>query len=53
MKNFLEVVGAVFLAFVNGKKVAVELNEAPEQTLPEKVKETPKQAQTFKPILHT
>ncbi|CAI8954475.1 MULTISPECIES: hypothetical protein [Bacillus] len=53
MKKFLEIVGAVFLAFVDGKKVAVELNEAPEQILPEKVKETPKQAPTFKPILHT
>ncbi|HEK9101942.1 hypothetical protein KFD70_11605 [Bacillus pfraonensis] len=52
MKKFLEVVSAVFLAFVDGKKVAMELNEAPEQTLPE-TKETPKQAQTFKPILHT
>ncbi|WP_369902302.1 hypothetical protein [Bacillus manliponensis] len=32
MKNFLEVVGAVFLAFVDGKRVATELNEAEEQT---------------------
>lgn len=31
MKKFLEVVGAVFLAFVDGKKVAMELNETPEQ----------------------
>ncbi|EEL48978.1 hypothetical protein bcere0022_37420 [Bacillus cereus Rock3-44] len=52
MKKLLEVVGAVFLAFVDGKKVAMELNEAPEQTLLE-TKETPKQAHTFKPILHT
>ncbi|EEM03682.1 hypothetical protein bmyco0003_39470 [Bacillus pseudomycoides] len=52
MKKFLEVVGAVFLAFVDGKKIAMELNETPEQTLLE-IKETPKQAQTFKPILHT
>ncbi|MEN1935139.1 hypothetical protein AAIE21_05870 [Paenibacillus sp. 102] len=52
MKKFLEVVGAVFLAFVDGKKIAMELNEEPEQALPE-VKETPKQAHTFKPILHT
>ncbi|MBO1580862.1 hypothetical protein [Bacillus sp. XF8] len=52
MKKFLEVVGAVFLAFVDGKKVAIELNEAPEQTLP-KTKETPKHAHTFKPVLHT
>ncbi|WP_176527663.1 hypothetical protein [Bacillus sp. AFS023182] len=52
MKKFLEVVGAIFLAFVDGKKVAMELNEAPEQTSPE-VKETPKQASAFKPILHT
>ena len=31
MKKLLEVVGAVFLAFVDGKKVAMELNETPEQ----------------------
>ncbi|MEY8348822.1 hypothetical protein AALF16_11000 [Bacillus cereus] len=52
MKKLLEVVGAVFLAFVDGKKVAMELNEAPEQTLLE-IKETPKQTHTFKPLLHT
>ncbi|PEB40568.1 hypothetical protein [Bacillus pseudomycoides] len=52
MKKFLEVVGAVFLAFVDGKKIAMELNETPEQILLE-IKETPKQAQTFKPVLHT
>ncbi|MDM5190291.1 hypothetical protein QUF99_23995 [Bacillus sp. DX4.1] len=52
MKKFLEVVGAVFLAFVDGKRVAMELNETPEQELP-KTKETPKQTQTFKPVLHT
>ncbi|MEM5647136.1 hypothetical protein AAHH72_24325 [Bacillus cereus] len=34
MKKLLEIVGAVFLAFVDGKKVAMELNETPEQTLP-------------------
>ena len=34
MKKLLEVVGAVFLAFVDGKKVAMELNETPEQPLP-------------------
>ncbi|CAM4210444.1 hypothetical protein [Bacillus manliponensis] len=32
MKKFLEVVGAVFLAFVDGKRVAAELNAAEEQT---------------------
>ncbi|KYG39316.1 hypothetical protein [Bacillus gaemokensis] len=52
MKKILEVVGAVLLAFVDGKKVARELNEAPEQALP-KAKETIKQAHTFKPVLHT
>ncbi|WP_459499136.1 hypothetical protein [Bacillus sp. C1] len=52
MKKFLEVVGAVCLAFVNGKKVALELNETPQQTL-RKTKETSKQVQTFQPILHT
>ncbi|WP_242219675.1 hypothetical protein [Bacillus cereus group sp. BfR-BA-01380] len=52
MRRFLEVVGAVFLALVDGKKVAMKLNEEPEQTLP-KTKETPKQAYTFKPVLHT
>ena len=31
MKKFLEVVGAVFLAFVDGKKVAMGLNETPKQ----------------------
>ncbi|MGR5879581.1 hypothetical protein ACT7DO_13145 [Bacillus pacificus] len=36
MKKLLEVVGAVFLAFVDGKKVAMELNETPEQPLPKK-----------------
>ncbi|PEY42370.1 hypothetical protein CN354_02690 [Bacillus cereus] len=52
MKKLLEIVGAVFLAFVDGKKVAMELNEMPEQTLLE-TKETPKQAHTFKLLLHT
>ncbi|MEH7458830.1 hypothetical protein V7183_16855 [Bacillus sp. JJ1127] len=52
MKKLLEVVGAIFLAFVDGKKVAIELNETPEQTVPE-VTESIKQTHTFKPILHT
>ncbi|EJS73411.1 hypothetical protein [Bacillus cereus] len=52
MKKFLEVVGAVFLAFVDGKKVAMELNETPEQPRTKR-KESPKQAQTLKAVLHT
>ncbi|MDM5429900.1 MULTISPECIES: hypothetical protein [Bacillus] len=52
MKKILEVVGAVFLAFVDGKKVAMELNETPERSLPKR-KESPKQAQTLKAVLHT
>jgi hypothetical protein len=52
MKKFLEVVGAVFLAFVDGEKVTMELNETPEQPLPKR-KESPKQAQTLKTVLHT
>lgn len=46
MKGFLEVIGAVFLAFADGKKVAMELNEAPEQT-----KEQKKETDTFSPVL--
>ncbi|WP_193645366.1 hypothetical protein [Bacillus cereus] len=52
MKKLLEVVGAVFLAFVDGKKVALELNEAPEQPISQR-KESPKQIQTLKAVLHT
>ncbi|WP_341518974.1 hypothetical protein [Bacillus paramobilis] len=52
MKKLLEVVGAVFLAFVDGKKVAMELNETPEHPLPKR-KESPKQVQTLKAVLHT
>jgi len=52
MKKLLEVVGAVFLAFVDGKKVAMALNETPEQPLPKR-KESPKQVQTLKAVLHT
>ncbi|ABK87400.1 conserved hypothetical protein [Bacillus thuringiensis str. Al Hakam] len=52
MKKLLEVVGAVFLAFVDGKKVAMELNETPEQPLPKR-KESSKQVQPLKAILHT
>jgi hypothetical protein len=48
MKKILEVVGAVFLAFLDGKKVAMELNETPEQPLPKR-KESP----TLKAVLHT
>ncbi|MDA1886228.1 hypothetical protein [Bacillus cereus group sp. BY105LC] len=51
MKKLLEVVGAVLLAFVDGKKVAMELNETPEQTLPKK-EELSKQIQPLKAILH-
>ncbi|KFM99657.1 hypothetical protein [Bacillus clarus] len=53
MKKFLEVVGAVFLAFVDGKRVAMELNETPEQPLPPKKETKTKQTQSFKAILHT
>ncbi|EEL04055.1 hypothetical protein bcere0014_43410 [Bacillus cereus BDRD-ST196] len=52
MKKFLEVVGAVFLAFIDGKKVAMELNETPEQPRTKR-KESPKQIQTLKTVLHT
>ena len=52
MKKLLEVVGAVFLAFVDGKKVAMELNETPEQPLPKR-KESSKQLQHLKVVLHT
>ncbi|WP_212088137.1 hypothetical protein [Bacillus nitratireducens] len=52
MRKFLEVIGAVFLAFVDGKKVAMELNETSEQPLPKR-KESPKQPQAFKAILNT
>ncbi|MBJ8068793.1 MULTISPECIES: hypothetical protein [Bacillus cereus group] len=52
MKKFLEVVGAVFLAFVDGKKVAMELNKTPEQPRTKR-KELPKQIQTLKTVLHT
>lgn len=51
MKKFFEVVGAVFLAFVDGKKVAIEF-ETPEQPLPQR-KESPKQTQPLKAVLHT
>lgn len=51
MKKLLEVVGAVLLAFVDGKKVAMELNETPEQPLPKE--ESSKQIQPLKAILHT
>lgn len=30
MKKFLNIIGAVFLAFVDGKKVAIALNETEE-----------------------
>ncbi|PEC19768.1 hypothetical protein [Bacillus cereus] len=52
MKKILEVIGAVFLAFVDGKKVAMELNETPEQPRTKR-KESPKQVQTLKAVLHT
>ncbi|MDH4420778.1 hypothetical protein QEZ44_04775 [Bacillus cereus] len=52
MKKFLEVIGAVFLAFVDGKKVAMELNETPEQPRTKR-KESSKQVQSLKAILHT
>ncbi|RDV61759.1 hypothetical protein [Bacillus anthracis] len=52
MKKLLEVVGAVLLAFVDGKKVAMELNETPEQPLPKR-EESSKQIQPLKAILHT
>ncbi|QGV06778.1 hypothetical protein GNE09_07845 [Bacillus cereus] len=51
-KKFLEVVGAIFLAFVDGKKVAMELNETPEQPRTKR-KESPKQIQALKAVLHT
>lgn len=47
MKKLLEVVGAVFLAFVDGKKVAMELNETPEQPRTKR-EESPKQIQALK-----
>lgn len=52
MKKLLEVVGAVFLAFVDGKKVAMELNETPEQPRTKR-EESPKQIQALKAVLHT
>ncbi|COE65191.1 hypothetical protein CQZ91_06055 [Bacillus cereus] len=52
MKKLLEVVGAIFLAFVDGKKVAMELNKTPEQPLPKR-EESSKQIQPLKAILHT
>ncbi|WP_186319350.1 hypothetical protein [Bacillus tropicus] len=52
MKKLLEVVSAVLLAFVDGKKVAMELNETPEQPL-SKRKESSKQVQPLKAVLHT
>lgn len=51
-EKFLEVVGAIFLAFVDGKKVAMELNETPEQPRTKR-KESPKQIQALKAVLHT
>ncbi|MGA5680545.1 hypothetical protein ACPCHR_22975 [Bacillus bombysepticus] len=51
-KKLLEVVGAVFLAFVDGKKVTMELNETPEQPRTKR-KESPKQIQVLKAVLHT
>ncbi|NUC16524.1 hypothetical protein HUC00_05290 [Bacillus mycoides] len=52
MKKFLEVIGAVFLAFVDGKKVAMKLNETPEQPRTKR-EESAKQIQTLKTVLHT
>ena len=52
MKKLLEVVGAVFLAFVDGKKVTMELNDTPEQPHTKR-KESPKQIQVLKAVLHT
>lgn len=40
MKKFLEVVGAVVLAVIDGKRVTIEVNEASEQK------------QTFQSALH-
>lgn len=51
-EKLLEVVGAVLLAFVDGKKVAMELNETPEQPLPKR-KESSKQVQPLQAVLHT
>ncbi|HDX9491839.1 hypothetical protein [Bacillus thuringiensis] len=52
MKKFLEVVCAIFLAFVDGKQVAMELNETPKQPRTKR-KESPKQIQALKAVLHT
>ncbi|WP_218013479.1 hypothetical protein, partial [Bacillus thuringiensis] len=51
MKKILEVIGAVFLACVDGKKVAMDLNETPEQPR-SKREESTKQIQTLKAVLH-
>ncbi|PFJ13157.1 hypothetical protein COD67_03855 [Bacillus cereus] len=50
MKKILEIVGAVFLAFIDGEKVAMELNETPEQPRTKR-EESPKQIQTLQAVL--
>ncbi|KOS24852.1 hypothetical protein ADK17_24635 [Bacillus anthracis] len=52
MKKLIEVLVAVSEVFVNGKQVAMELNETPEQPLPKR-EESSKQIQPLKAILHT